>query len=117
MTDKQGQYLAFIYYYTKIHGRPPSEADLQGYFGVSPPAELHAHGLGAERAELIQQRNRHIATHVPALGVGAGAGGAALGTGAAAGGAAFGLGAGAGVGGATGAAAAATGGGGSANFA
>jgi hypothetical protein len=22
-TDKQGQYLAFIYAYTRIHGRPP----------------------------------------------------------------------------------------------
>ena len=27
---KQGQFLAFIYYYTKIHGRSPSEADMQG---------------------------------------------------------------------------------------
>jgi len=37
-TAKQGQYLAFIYYYTKIHGRSPSEADIQGYFRVSPPS-------------------------------------------------------------------------------
>ena len=37
-TPKQGQYLAFIYYYTKIHGRSPAEADIQSYFGVSPPA-------------------------------------------------------------------------------
>jgi repressor LexA len=36
-TDKQGQYLAFIYYYTKIHGRSPSEAEMQAYFGVTPP--------------------------------------------------------------------------------
>lgn len=36
-TPKQGQYLAFIYYYTKIHGAPPVEADLQRYFKVSPP--------------------------------------------------------------------------------
>ena len=28
-TAKQGQYLAYIYYYTKIHGRPPAESDLQ----------------------------------------------------------------------------------------
>jgi hypothetical protein len=27
-TDKQGQYLAFIYYYNKIHGCAPSEAEL-----------------------------------------------------------------------------------------
>ncbi len=36
-TPKQGQYLAFIYYYTKIHGRAPAEADLQRYFRVTPP--------------------------------------------------------------------------------
>jgi hypothetical protein len=32
-----GQYLALIYYYTKIHGVPPAEADMQRYFNVSPP--------------------------------------------------------------------------------
>ena len=37
-TDKQGQYLAFIYYYGKIHGGPPSEAEMQQYFRVSPPS-------------------------------------------------------------------------------
>jgi len=37
-THKQGQYLAFIYYYTKLHGRAPSEADMQGYFRVTPPS-------------------------------------------------------------------------------
>jgi repressor LexA len=36
-TAKQGQYLAFIYYYTKIHGTPPAETDLRAYFKVSPP--------------------------------------------------------------------------------
>lgn len=36
-TAKQGQYLAFIYYYTRIHGVPPAEADMQRYFRVSPP--------------------------------------------------------------------------------
>jgi DNA-binding MarR family transcriptional regulator len=36
-TARQGQYLAFIYYYTKIHGVPPAEADFQQYFKVSPP--------------------------------------------------------------------------------
>jgi repressor LexA len=50
-TAKQGQYLAFIYYYTKIHGRAPAEADLQSYFKVSPPSihqmvvTLQARGL------------------------------------------------------------------------
>ncbi len=36
-TRNQGQYLSFIYYYTKIHGLPPSEAEMQRYFRVSPP--------------------------------------------------------------------------------
>ena len=36
-TEKQGQYLSFIFYYTKIHGCAPAEADLQRYFKVSPP--------------------------------------------------------------------------------
>ena len=36
-TPKQGQYLAFIYYDTKMHGRPPAEADFQRFFRVTPP--------------------------------------------------------------------------------
>jgi len=50
-THKQGQYLAFIHYYTRIHGRAPAEADMQRYFRVSPPSvhqmivTLEAHGL------------------------------------------------------------------------
>lgn len=50
-TAKQGQYLAFIYYYTKIHGTAPAEADFQRFFCVTPPVvhqmikTLHAHGL------------------------------------------------------------------------
>ena len=37
-TAKQGQYLAFIFYYTKIHGFAPAESDMQNYFKVSPPS-------------------------------------------------------------------------------
>lgn len=37
-TATQGQYLAFIHAYTTIHGRAPAEADLQRFFGVSPPS-------------------------------------------------------------------------------
>jgi len=37
-TAKQSQYLAFIYYYTRIHGRAPTEAEMQQYFQVSPPS-------------------------------------------------------------------------------
>jgi DNA-binding MarR family transcriptional regulator len=51
-TEKQGQYLAFIYYYTKINGRSPSEAEMQGYFGVTPPT-VHQMVLSLEKTGLI----------------------------------------------------------------
>ncbi len=37
-TDKQGQYLAFIYQYTKLNGVPPAHTDMQKYFEVTPPS-------------------------------------------------------------------------------
>ena len=51
-TVKQGQYLAFIYYFTKIHGEPPSEAEMQRYFRVTPPS-VHQMVLGLESRGLI----------------------------------------------------------------
>jgi len=51
-THKQGQYLAFIYYYTKIHGVSPAEAEMQQYFGVTPPT-VHQMVLGLEQRGLI----------------------------------------------------------------
>ena len=53
-TAKQGQYLAFIYYYTKIHGRAPSEADMQDYFRVSPPS-VHQMVLSLEKLGFIER--------------------------------------------------------------
>jgi DNA-binding MarR family transcriptional regulator len=53
-TAKQGQYLAFIYAYACIFGRPPAEADLQRHFRVSPPS-VHQMVLGLERARLIRR--------------------------------------------------------------
>lgn len=53
-TVKQGQYLAFIYNYTKIHGRPPAETDLQRYFRVSPPT-IHDMIKTLERNGLIER--------------------------------------------------------------
>ena len=41
-TPHQGQVLAFIYYYTKIHKCPPAEADIAVYLGVSPPSAHQA---------------------------------------------------------------------------
>jgi len=37
-TAKQGQYLAFIHCYTKVNRRPPAQADIQRFFGVTPPS-------------------------------------------------------------------------------
>ena len=51
-TKKQGQYLAFIYYYTKINRRPPAEADIQRYFRVTPPT-VHQMILKLEEKNLI----------------------------------------------------------------
>ena len=31
-TPKQGQYLAFIHLYMRLHRRPPAETDMQQYF-------------------------------------------------------------------------------------
>jgi Mn-dependent DtxR family transcriptional regulator len=35
-TPKQGQYLAFIYWYAKLNRRPPAEVDTASYFGITP---------------------------------------------------------------------------------
>jgi hypothetical protein len=41
-TPKQGQYLAYIHLYTRLHRRPPAEADIQQYFRVTPPSGRRA---------------------------------------------------------------------------
>ncbi len=51
-TPKQGQYLAFIYYYTKIHRRAPAESEIQEYFHSTPPG-VHQMILTLERLGLI----------------------------------------------------------------
>jgi hypothetical protein len=53
-TAKQGQYLAFMYNYTKIHRRAPAESDLERHFGVSPPA-VHDMIKTLERNGLIER--------------------------------------------------------------
>jgi Mn-dependent DtxR family transcriptional regulator len=54
-TPKQGQYLAFIHLYTRLHRRPPAETDMQEYFRVSPPS-VHQMVLTLERAGLIKRQ-------------------------------------------------------------
>ena len=56
-TPKQGQYLAFIYAYTRLHRRAPTEADMQLYFRVSPPS-VHQMILTLERAGFIRRQPR-----------------------------------------------------------
>ncbi len=53
-TQKQGQYLAFIYYYTKIHRCPPAETDMQRFFRVAPPT-VHSMVLTLEKLGLIER--------------------------------------------------------------
>ena len=56
-TEKQGQYLAFIYAYTRVNARPPAEIDMQRYFNVTPPS-VHQMVLTLERAGLIRRQPR-----------------------------------------------------------
>ena len=61
-TDTQGQYLAFIDAYTRVHGRPPAESDLQRRFRVSPPS-VHQLVLTLERLGLIRRQPGGGAQH------------------------------------------------------
>jgi Mn-dependent DtxR family transcriptional regulator len=54
-TERQGQYLAFIYTYTKLNRRPPAEADMQAYFGVTPPT-VHQMVVQLEKQALIRRQ-------------------------------------------------------------
>jgi Mn-dependent DtxR family transcriptional regulator len=53
-TPKQGYYLAFIYVYMRLMGRPPAQADIQRHFKVSPPA-VHQMLVTLERRGLIRR--------------------------------------------------------------
>ena len=54
-TEKQGQYLAFIYVYSRMFRRSPAEADMQRHFQVSPPS-VHQMVLTLARAGLIRRQ-------------------------------------------------------------
>jgi Mn-dependent DtxR family transcriptional regulator len=56
-TPKQGQYLAFIHLYTRLHRQPPAETDMQQYFRVSPPS-VHQMVLTLERRGFIRRQPR-----------------------------------------------------------
>lgn len=53
-TPTQGQYLAFIYAYSRINQRPPAQADMQRHFSVTPPS-VHQMVITLERLGLIKR--------------------------------------------------------------
>jgi Mn-dependent DtxR family transcriptional regulator len=53
-TPLQGQYLAFIYAYSKVNRRPPAEADMQRFFEVTPPS-VHRMVLELEQRGLVRR--------------------------------------------------------------
>jgi repressor LexA len=66
-TAKQGQYLAFIFYYTKVHNVAPAEADMQNYFRVTPPS-IHQMVLTLEANGFIERvpgKGRSIRLLIP----------------------------------------------------
>ena len=60
-TETQGQYLAFIYNYTVMHGQPPSEVDMERFFRVTPPS-VHQMVLRLEEKGLISRVPRKART-------------------------------------------------------
>ena len=54
-TQKQGQYLAFIYVYARMFHQAPAEADMQRHFRVTPPS-VHQMVLGLERDGFIRRQ-------------------------------------------------------------
>jgi len=66
-TPLQGQYLAFIHSYTKLHGVAPAEADMQRYFRVTPPS-VHRMVVALEEGGLVERvpgQGRSIRILVP----------------------------------------------------
>jgi DNA-binding MarR family transcriptional regulator len=60
-TEKQGQYLAFIHTYLQLHRRAPAEADMQEFFGVTPPS-VHRMVVELEKRGLIRRLPRQART-------------------------------------------------------
>jgi Mn-dependent DtxR family transcriptional regulator len=48
-THRQGQFLAFIHLYRRLHRQGPAELDMVQYFRVTPPS---AHGMVVKLEEL-----------------------------------------------------------------
>jgi hypothetical protein len=67
-TPRQGQFLAFIHLYRKLHRRGPAETDLRAFFRVTPPS-VHAMVVKLEELGLITREPgvaRSVRVAVPA---------------------------------------------------
>lgn len=66
-TERQGQFLAYIYQYSLVNGCAPAEADMRWYFQITPPS-VHSMVLTLERRGFIQRvpgQARSITVLVP----------------------------------------------------
>jgi SOS-response transcriptional repressor LexA len=54
-TPKQGQYLAFIHAYTRLHRRPPAEAEACSNISTSAHLRVHPMVLTLERTGFIRR--------------------------------------------------------------
>ena len=53
-TERQGQFLAYIYQYRLVNGGAPAEADMQRFFRITLPS-VHSMVLTLERRDLIRR--------------------------------------------------------------
>jgi len=66
-TERQGQFLAYIFQYSLVNGCAPAEADMQRYFQITPPS-VHSMVLTLERRGFIRRvpgQPRSITVLVP----------------------------------------------------
>lgn len=53
-SHKQGQVLAYLYWYTKVNRRPPAEADIAAFFAITAPS-AHQMVLRLERSGFVSR--------------------------------------------------------------
>jgi Mn-dependent DtxR family transcriptional regulator len=66
-TERQGQFLAYIFQYSLVNGCAPAEADMQRFFQIAAPS-VHTMVLTLERRGFIQRvpgQARSITLTVP----------------------------------------------------
>ena len=70
-TYRQGQFLAFIHLYRKLHSQGPAELDMVKYFRVTPPA-VHGMVVKLEELGLVTREPgvpRSVRVAIPELGI------------------------------------------------